>query len=196
MKKDIILAGVGGQGILTIAATIGFAAMHEKLHIKQSEVHGMSQRGGEVQAHLRISSDPIYSDLIPKGKADLILSMEPLESLRYVSFLKPHGWLVTNERPFLNITNYPDFEKIRASIKEYPNHRIFDADLIARKAGSAKASNIVLLGAVMDLLDISKASVLNALEYFFSRKGQRILDTNIRALELGEEEIQKELSHA
>ena len=107
MKKDIILAGVGGQGILSIAATIGFAAIEAGLHIKQSEVHGMSQRGGDVQSHLRLSDSEIASDLIPFGKADMIISVEPMESLRYLPMLSPDGWLITNTTPFINIPNYP-----------------------------------------------------------------------------------------
>ena len=99
MKKDIILAGVGGQGILSIATVIGQAALAEGWYLKQAEVHGMSQRGGEVQSHLRISTEPIWSDLIPQGKADIILSLEPLEALRYVPWLAPEGCVVTSSVP-------------------------------------------------------------------------------------------------
>ena len=112
MKKDIILSGVGGQGILSIAAIIGQAALKDNLYMKQAEVHGMSQRGGDVQSNLRISDRPISSDLIPHGKCDLIISLEPMESLRYVEYLSQDGWLVTNETPFINIPNYPEQEKV------------------------------------------------------------------------------------
>ena len=108
MKTDIILSGVGGQGILSIATVIGEAALNEGLYIKQAEVHGMSQRGGDVQSNLRISSDPIHSDLIALGKADIIISLEPMEALRYVNYLAPTGWIITNTTPFVNIPNYPD----------------------------------------------------------------------------------------
>lgn len=110
MKLDIILSGVGGQGILSIAAIIGEAALEEKLHIKQAEVHGMSQRGGDVQSNLRISSEPIRSDLIARGGADLILSLEPMEALRYLPYLSDTGWIVTNAAPFVNIPNYPQVD--------------------------------------------------------------------------------------
>ena len=106
-KKDIILAGVGGQGILSIATVIGWAALDQNLHLKQAEVHGMSQRGGDVQSNLRLSRERIWSDLIPKGGCDLILSLEPMEALRYLPWLAPDGWIVTNTTPFVNIPNYP-----------------------------------------------------------------------------------------
>lgn len=196
MKKDIILAGVGGQGILSIAAAIGYAALSEKLYIKQSEVHGMSQRGGEVQAHLRLSSEPISSDLIPMGKADMIISMEPMEALRYVPYLAAEGWIISNENPYLNISNYPQIGKILNTIKDFPNHRILDADGMARKSGSAQVSNIVLLGASMDLLGLSYQSVKNAINYLFERKGQKIHDANLKALQIGIQLTEEEVTHA
>ena len=123
MKKDIILSGVGGQGILSIATVIGKAALKEGLYMKQAEVHGMSQRGGDVQSNLRISDKPIASDLIPSGKCDLIISLEPMEGLRYLPYLSPEGWLVTNETPFVNIPNYPEEDKVMAEINKLP-HKI------------------------------------------------------------------------
>lgn len=127
MKADIILAGVGGQGILSIAASIGVAALDNELYIKQAEVHGMSQRGGAVQSNLRISSKPIASDLIPLGNADLILSVEPMESLRYLPYLAANGWLVTNSNPYVNIPDYPDMGAIEEQIAVHPNHVLLDA---------------------------------------------------------------------
>jgi indolepyruvate ferredoxin oxidoreductase beta subunit len=147
MKNDIILAGVGGQGILSIAAAIGLAAVANDLFLKQSEVHGMSQRGGDVQSHLRLSDKPVSSDLIPYGKAELIISMEPMESLRYLPWLSEKGWLVTNSNPFINIPDYPETEEIIREIKKIRNHIIIDADAIAKYSGSARSGNIVILGA-------------------------------------------------
>src|SRR4030042_5605627 len=112
MKQDIILAGVGGQGILSIAFVIAGAALEDGLEVKQAEVHGMSQRGGAVQSHLRLSQERIFSDLIPKGEADLILSVEPLEALRYVDYLRPEGMVVSSRPPFVNIPDYPDLGTI------------------------------------------------------------------------------------
>ena len=155
MKTDIILAGVGGQGILSIAAAIGLAAVKSDIYLKQSEVHGMSQRGGDVQSHLRISDKPIASDLNPKGKADLIISVEPMESLRYLPFLAKDGWLVTNINPFNNIPDYPELESILKQIKAIPNHIAIDADAIAKTAGSSRSLNIVMLGAASPFIDIS-----------------------------------------
>src|SRR5664279_1300987 len=145
MKNDIILSGVGGQGILSIAATIGLAAVDNDLFLKQSEVHGMSQRGGDVQSHLRLSDKQVWSDLIPLGKADLIISVEPMESLRYLPWLSDNGWLVTNSNPFINIPDYPSPDEIIKEIKKVKNHIIIDADLIARESGSARSGNICLL---------------------------------------------------
>src|SRR5512138_3791719 len=142
MKNDIILSGVGGQGILTIAATIGLAAVGCDLFLKQSEVHGMSQRGGDVQSHLRLSDKPVASDLIPYGNADVIISVEPMESLRYLPWLSEKGWVVTNSNPFINIVDYPPVEEILSEIRKIKNHIIIDADAIARESGSVKSGNI------------------------------------------------------
>ena len=133
MKQDIILAGVGGQGILSIATVIGAAALEQGLYLKQAEVHGMSQRGGDVQSHLRLSSEPIYSDLIPRGGASLIVSLEPMEALRYVPWLAKDGWIVTNTTPLVNIPNYPDMEKVVAALHQYPHLVALDADAIAKE---------------------------------------------------------------
>jgi indolepyruvate ferredoxin oxidoreductase beta subunit len=187
MKADIILSGVGGQGILSIAATIGTAALQDGLYMKQSEVHGMSQRGGDVSSNMRISDKPIASDLIPKGKADVIISVEPMESLRYISYLKPDGWLITNSKPFKNISNYPDIEEIYKEIKKVKNHIIIDADQIAKDIGSGKSSNIVMLGAASPYIDMNFESFKSALHSIFGAKGQDIVDKNIEALEKGKE---------
>ena len=128
MKADIILSGVGGQGILSIAAVIGEAALKEGLYMKQAEVHGMSQRGGDVQSNLRLSDQPIASDLIPQGHADLIISLEPMEALRYLPYLKKDGWLVTNSQPFINIPNYPEMEKVNEELDKLPHKVVLDVE--------------------------------------------------------------------
>ncbi|MBK7133949.1 MAG: indolepyruvate oxidoreductase subunit beta [Bacteroidales bacterium] len=185
MKSDIILSGVGGQGILSIAATIGLAAVDNNLYLKQAEVHGMSQRGGDVQSHLRLSDKPVASDLIPFGSADLILSVEPMESLRYLPWLSKTGWLVTNSNPFINIPDYPDVDEILNEIKAIKNHIILDADLIAKESGSARSGNIVILGAASAFIDMPFSSLEVAIRKLFGRKGQDIVEANLKALNAG-----------
>jgi indolepyruvate ferredoxin oxidoreductase beta subunit len=185
MKTDIILAGVGGQGILSIAATIGMAALNNNLHLKQAEVHGMSQRGGAVQSHFRVSSKPIASDLIPKGGCDIILSVEPMESLRYIDFLHKDGWIITNSTPFVNISDYPDVDQILAKIKERKNTIILDADKMAKEIGSPRSSNIVTLGAASPFIDIPFEAFEEAIKLIFQKKGEKVIEANIQALRAG-----------
>ena len=191
MKSDIILSGVGGQGILSIAATIGMAALENNLHLKQSEVHGMSQRGGAVESHLRISDKVIASDLIPLGKADLIISVEPMESLRYLPYLVETGWLVTNSTPFVNIPDYPEMKDIIEAIESLPNHIVIDADGIAKKVKSPRSSNMVMLGASSPFLDIPYKSLENGIKKIFGRKGEKVVALNIEALKAGKEFAEK-----
>jgi len=191
MKTDIILAGVGGQGILSIAATIGMAAIANNLNIKQAEVHGMSQRGGAVQSHFRLSSDPISSDLIPQGKADIILSVEPMEALRYLDFLKPDGWIVTNTTPFVNITNYPEIDAVLNTLKARKNTILLDADTVAKDLGSSRSSNIVILGAASPYIDLPYEALEEAIKEIFLRKGDKVIEANINALRAGREFAEK-----
>ena len=175
MKTDIILSGVGGQGILSIAAAIGEAALKEGLYMKQAEVHGMSQRGGDVQSNLRLSDQPIASDLIPLGHADLIISLEPMESLRYLPYLSKEGWLVTNSQPFINIPNYPEMEKVNAELDKLPNKVVWDVEAIAKEAGSVRAANIVMLGAATPFLGIEYEKIEEGVRSIFARKGEEIV---------------------
>jgi len=192
MKKDIILSGVGGQGILTIAATIGTAALSEGLQLKQAETHGMSQRGGDVQSHLRLSSGEIASDLIPAGKVDMIISVEPLEALRYVHMLnKKTGWLISSMNPVENISNYPELEKVLAEIWKLPHYVTIDAERVAKDQGSVKAANIVVLGAASPFLGLKYESLEKAIETMFSKKGKDMVDINLKALRAGREYAKK-----
>lgn len=193
MKKDIILAGVGGQGILSIATVIGEAALQEGLCLKQAEVHGMSQRGGDVQSNLRLSSEPIMSDLIPKGGADLIISLEPMEALRYVEYLAPDGWIVTSCVPFLNIPNYPELETVLNRIKAYDHHVLLDVETLAKEAGApAQAANMVLLGAAIPMLGIEHDKMIDGVKRVFARKGEAVVETNIKAVEIGFNKVKGE----
>ena len=182
MKKDIILSGVGGQGILSIATVIGKAALKEGLYMKQAEVHGMSQRGGDVQSNLRISDKPIASDLIPSGKCDLIISLEPMEGLRYLPYLSPEGWLVTTETPFV---------KVRAEINKLPHKIVLNVDKVAKEVGSARVANIVLLGATIPFLGIDYEKVQDSIREIFLRKGEAIVEMNLKALAAGKEIAEK-----
>ena len=185
MKKDIILAGVGGQGILSIAAVIGMAALNSGLKLKQAEVHGMSQRGGDVHSNLRISDREIHSDLIPFGQADLIISVEPMESLRYLPWLAKDGWLITNTTPHVNIPDYPDMEEINREIGAVKQHVLIDADQVAKDLGSSRSANMVILGAASPWLGIDYTALENAVRAIFGSKGEAIVDLNLQALEAG-----------
>ena len=182
MKKDIILSGVGGQGILSIATVIGKAALKDGLYMKQAEVHGMSQRGGDVQSNLRISDQPIASDLIPTGKCDLIISLEPMEALRYLPYLSPEGWLVTN---------YPAEEDIKAEINKLPHKIMLNVNEVAKEVGSPRVANIVLLGATIPFLGIDYAKVQDSIREIFQRKGDAIVELNLKALAAGKEIAEK-----
>ena len=185
MKKDIILCGVGGQGILSIATIIGEAAMNDGLYIKQAEVHGMSQRGGDVQSNLRLSSAPIQSDLIPLGVADVIISMEPMEALRYLPFLSENGWIITSSTPFVNIPNYPDIETIKADLQQLPHVIMLDIEQSAKDNGVPRSANVILLGAAQKALGIEYEKLEDAIRSVFGRKGEAVVEANLKALALG-----------
>ncbi len=193
MKCDIILSGVGGQGILSIAAVIGEAVRAEGLNIKQAEVHGMSQRGGDVQTNLRISSEPIASDLIALGSADAIISLEPMEALRYLPYLKSDGWVVTSSKPFINIPNYPEVDQLMAKLNELPNLLMTDVEAAAQEAGVSRSANIVLLGAASSILGIEAKDLKGGIERIFARKGEKIVEMNIKAFEVGLESVAGQL---
>jgi indolepyruvate ferredoxin oxidoreductase beta subunit len=184
-KQDIILAGVGGQGILSIAFVIDSAALKEGYNVKQAEVHGMAQRGGAVQSHLRLSKDRVYSDLIPCGEADLILSVEPLEALRYLDFLRPGGKLITSSAPFVNIPDYPDRETLIEQVRRVPGSVVIDSDALAKEAGTSKAQNTVMLGAAAKDLVVSEAGLREFIRVLFAPRGEKILESNLKAFELG-----------
>lgn len=185
MKYDMILAGVGGQGVLSIAAIIGVAAVDGGLHLKQAEVHGMSQRGGAVESHLRISDRPIHSDLIPTGAADMVLSLEPMETLRYVPFLAPQGVIIAERAPVVNIANYPEVERVLATLEGYPRAQLVDAEAIARAMRATRSSNMVLLGAASVHLPLADRDLEAAIDKVFGRKGAAVVDQNIEAFRRG-----------
>lgn len=192
MKCDIVLAGVGGQGVLTVGAIIAEAARREGLQVKQGEVHGMSQRGGAVQAFLRLSDRPVHSDLIPAGTADLIVSLEPLEGLRYVHYLRPEGTLVTSTDPFANIPDYPSPEQVVGLLQKLPRVVAIAAADLAREAGSPMIVNSVMVGAASDFLAMRPETMEAALADGFAAKGAHVVEANLRAFRLGRAAVQRE----
>lgn len=192
MKSDIILAGVGGQGILSIATILGCAALNDGLYLKQAEVHGMSQRGGDVQSNLRLSSKPIASDLIPLGGADLIVSLEPMEALRYLPYLSENGWIVTNTVPFVNIPDYPEMENIQKELESAGNIVAFDMEEVAKEVAGPRSSNMVLLGACSLFIDgLKDEDIENGIREIFGRKGEAIVESNLKAYRAGREKAKQ-----
>ncbi len=186
MKKDIILAGVGGQGILTIATIIGDAAAVAGLSLKQAEVHGMSQRGGDVQSNLRLSTEEIYSDLIKEGAADLIISMEPMEALRYLTYLDKEGWVVTSSHPFKNIPNYPEEEALMNELNSLPHVAALPIEDVAKENNMPKSANVILLGMAARYIEILTPEQLRqSIARVFASKGEKIVEMNQQAFDLG-----------
>lgn len=191
MKIDIILCGVGGMGALSSAAIISQAALKMGWFMKQAETHGMAQRGGDVQSHLRLSDQPIDSDLIPAGQCDLIISVEPMEALRYLPYLHKNGWIITNDQPFINVPNYPELDLIIAEIKKVNNNIVFNADAIAKEVKNPRGTNMVVLGAASKYLKIDLEKLEDAVRDIFGKKGETIVNSNINALRAGRMEADK-----
>jgi indolepyruvate ferredoxin oxidoreductase beta subunit len=189
MTYDIVLSGVGGQGVLSLSAVIAAAAMDAGLHVKQSEVHGMAQRGGAVLANLRLSDGEIASDTIPRGRASLILSMEPLESLRYLEYLSPEGTLITAATPVLNIPDYPPVAEVLARVRRVRHAVLVESDALARRAGSARATNMVMIGAASRVLPLDAALLERYIATRFARKGPGVVETNLAAFRAGREAV-------
>ena len=186
MKKDIILAGVGGQGILTIATIIGHAAAKAGVNLKQAEVHGMSQRGGDVQSNLRLSTETIHSDLIKKGAAEIIISMEPMEALRYLPYLSSEGWVITSSNPFVNIPNYPNQDSLKAELEKLPKVSALPIEDLAKENNMPKSANIILLGMAAKYLEILTPEQLKeSIKVIFAGKGESVVEMNCKAFEIG-----------
>jgi len=185
MNRNVILAGVGGQGLLALAGVIGEAARALGLHVRQAEVHGMAQRGGVVQSHLRYSDRPLHSNLVRMGTAQLVLALEPMEALRYLPYLSPIGAVVSNAEPLVNVSGYPPVRDVLGEIERHPTHRLVDAAALAKKAGAIQAANMVMLGAGSPFLDLSEAALIEAIASFFADKAPSVIDTNVQAFRLG-----------
>lgn len=187
MTFDIVLAGVGGQGVLSLSSIIAAGALDAGLHVKQSEVHGMAQRGGSVTAHLRLADRPVESELVPFGAAAMILSLEPVESLRYLEYLAPGGVVVTATEPVVNVPDYPDMEALVAAIRGLPRSVLVDAGAIAKRAGLARATNMVMAGAAAPMLPMAPASIERCIRGQFARKGEAVVEQNLAAFRAGQE---------
>lgn len=185
MKCDIVLAGVGGQGILTIAAILGKVAVAEKIHVKQSEIHGMSQRGGSVFAHLRLSSECIFADQITAGSADLVVAMEPMEAMRHLASLSSTGTLITDKTPLVNIPDYPELEGLLSEIRALPHSLLLDTTELAKESGNTRNTNIVLLGAISNYIGLEPSIIEKAIAAHFASKGENVVSSAIKAFQLG-----------
>lgn len=185
MKFDIVLAGVGGQGVLTAAAILAETGRRAGLHVKQGEIHGMSQRGGAVSANLRMSDRPVASDLIPRAAATMILSLEPVEALRWVGYLAPHGVVVSSSSPVRNVPDYPELSEVLAALARLPHSVVVDAQPLARTAGSGRADNVVMLGAAAGFLPFPSEALQECVTDFFAPKGEKLVELNRRAFEAG-----------
>lgn len=185
MKYDVVLSGVGGQGILTIAKGLSLAAMEQGLSVKQAEVHGMSQRGGAVYSHVRLSDHQVYSELIPTGQADMLLAVEPLEALRYVQSLRHDGVVIANTNAVANIPDYPQIEEVLGHVAGLPQHVMLNMEKLARAAGSPLAANMVALGAASLFLPFSSDDLLLSIEKMFGAKGEKVVLVNQRAFRFG-----------
>ena len=191
MKRDVVLAGVGGQGVLSVAAILAEAARREGLVVRQGEVHGMSQRGGVVQASLRLADGPIEGDLVARGGADLVLGVEPVEALRYLEYLAPGGRLVTAADPYENVPDYPPIEEVLAAVRAVPGSVLVEAGALAREAGSGRVANVVMVGAASALLPLSAGVIEACLREGFAAKGERVVEANLRAFALGRAAVSK-----
>jgi indolepyruvate ferredoxin oxidoreductase beta subunit len=189
---DVVVVGVGGQGVILISEIIGRAAMLAGLSVRGVETHGMAQRGGSVINHIRVGCD--YSAMISPGSADVLLAMEPAEALRYAHYLSPEGVALVNTRQVLPVTvttgqaTYPPLEEILAPLREVSSEVWpMDATGLATEAGSPQATNVVMLGALSKHLPIEEAILLEALSETVPAK---FLEINRKAFELGKIEVE------
>lgn len=186
MATNVIFAGVGGQGVILASKVLMEVAREAGFDVKESEVHGMAQRGGSVECNVRID-DRVYSPLIPKGGADYVVSFELLEAMRKIDYLAPDGWLIVNRLQVdpapvkTGAMEYPDNieEWITANI---PNQRVIETKDLLREAGNKKALNIVMLGVLSNYLGFSEEAWHQAIR---NQVKEKFLDLNLKAFDLG-----------
>jgi indolepyruvate ferredoxin oxidoreductase beta subunit len=183
--KGIIVAGVGGQGALTLAQLILGAAWKSKYHVLQSEVHGMSQRGGAVNAHILFDIVPVTSPVVMEGDAEFLISMEPLEALRYLPFMSKTGIMIVSAHPFKNMDNYPDVELILNELKSIDGVTLIDTEKYSKELDYKNAGNMILLGSLSNHLPFEDSIWEKIISERFNDKGTKVIEQNIRAFNFG-----------
>jgi len=192
---DVIICGVGGQGVLLLAEVLGTAAMKEGLDVRVSEIHGMAQRGGPVVCHLRAKKGTVYAPTVMDGTADVLVALEPAEAVRAMRFLGPKTLALVSERTIrpvlvsLGLASYPDLEAVKEAIRSRAGEAYFiDALGLAEEAGSPLAQNMVMAGALLatGVFPASREKLIEAMEELLPA---RYLEVNLRALELGEKAL-------
>lgn len=189
---DLVIVGVGGQGVILISDVLGRAAVLTGKPVCGAETHGMAQRGGSVINHTRIGCS--FSPLVALGGADVLLALEPGEALRFARYLSPEGVALVNTRPVFPATvtaglaSYPPIPKILSSLSEHCSRVLdMDATALAGKAGTAQAMNVVMLGALSRFIPLSEESILQCLAQVVPA---RFLEANKRAFALGKAEVE------
>jgi indolepyruvate ferredoxin oxidoreductase beta subunit len=189
---DLVIVGVGGQGVILISDVIGRAAVLAEKPVCGAETHGMAQRGGSVINHTRIGCS--FSPLVALGGADVLLALEPGEALRFAQYLSPEGVALVNTRPVLPATvtaglaSYPAIPEILSSLGQHCNRVLdMDATALASRAGTAQAMNVVMLGALSRFIPLSEESILQSLAQVVP---PRFLEVNKRAFALGKAEVE------
>lgn len=198
-ELNIIICGVGGQGVVLLSELLGSAAVQDGVAVKGSEVLGMAQRGGSVFSNIRLGGDAL-APLTPEGKVDVIIAVEPSEALRNIQYLAKGGVVVLNSRTvlpftvFLGKSGYPSLKEIQAGLGKATDKIItLDATALAQQAGSIQAANVVMLGALYGT-GLMPMSIETAKAVILGRFKGKAGETNIKAFDLGYEEVQKALS--
>jgi len=192
VKYDVVICGVGGQGAILASDILGRAAVAEDRAVQAAETHGMAQRGGSVENHVRIGS--AYGSLIPKKCADLMIALEPAEAVRYAHLIKDGGVVIVNTEPVYPFTvttgkaEYPDISKMLEALSQSFDVKAFNAADVAKDAGNHQATNVVLIGAASHYIPLQQQTFIDCITALVPPK---FLDINIKAFEAGRNSIQK-----
>ena len=187
MKTDVVLAGLGGQGVLSAGAILAAAALEQDLLVKTVETRGMSQRGGPVHIHVRLSDAVIHSSMIPAGRADILLAMEPIEAVRNLHYLHSEGRVYANEAPSADLRDAPRLEQALAEIRGKAHSFLLNATALAREAGSPRSANLVILGAASARFPVDLCRLEGAIRFRFQGKGEATVAASLRAFRSGRE---------